>query len=109
MESNDYARRCHAVALSIESNRRFIRRLCFSITKTHRDVAAFVALLRFSPQSGVSIDINFDVDHAGATADGAVLDVLLARSLRQVDGDDDFLATGVTDVARFILHGGSSK
>ena len=49
-----------------------------------------------------------DVNHAGVTADGAILDVLLIRSLSQVDGHDDFLAASVTDVTGFILHGGSA-
>src|SRR5947209_59682 len=48
--------------------------------------------------------INLDVYDVRAAADRAILDVLLARPRRQVDGHDDLLAAGVADVAGLVLH-----
>jgi hypothetical protein len=42
--------------------------------------------------------------HIWAAADPAILDVLLRRPRRQVDGQDDLLAARVTDVTGLVLH-----
>jgi len=40
-----------------------------------------------------------------ATTNGAVLAVFLAIPVAEVDGYDDLLATGLTDVAGLVVHG----
>src|SRR5213595_1329342 len=60
--------------------------------------------LPFRPHPDVTVVINHDVYDVRATADRAILDVLLARPRRQVDGHDDLLAAGVADVAGLVLH-----
>src|SRR5262245_32606211 len=61
-------------------------------------------LLPFRPHPHVAVVIHLDVDDVRATADRAILDVLLLRPRRQVDGYDDLLAAGVADVAGLVLH-----
>src|SRR6516162_405225 len=61
-------------------------------------------LLPFRPHPHVAILFNLDVDDVRAAADGAILDVLLARPCRQVDGHDDLLAAGIAGVAGLVLH-----
>src|SRR5437868_5824256 len=61
-------------------------------------------LLPFRPCPPVAVLVNLDVDHVRAAAYRAVLDVLLARPRRQVDGDHDLLAAGIALVAGLVLH-----
>ena len=56
-------------------------------------------LLRFSPHSGVSIPVKFDMDHIGPAADRAVFDVFLTRALREVERRDDLLAAGIARIS----------
>src|SRR5262249_41030673 len=65
-------------------------------------------LLPLRPHPHVAVLVNFDVDDVRAAADGAILDVLLARPCRQVDGHDDLLATGVAGVAGLVFHRSAS-
>ena len=46
--------------------------------------------------------LNLNMNDVRMTADGAVLDIFLARPGRQIDRNDDFLAAGVADVAGFF-------
>src|SRR5262249_15664479 len=48
--------------------------------------------------------VPIDVDHVRAAAYRAVLDVLLARPRRQVDGHEDVLPAGIALVAGLVLH-----
>src|SRR6516165_1827843 len=61
-------------------------------------------LLSFRPHPYVAILFNLDVDDVRAAADGAILDVLLARPCRKVDGHHDLLAAGIACVAGLVLH-----
>ena len=61
-------------------------------------------LFQFSPHSGVSIFVEFDVDQIGSAANWTVLDILLARALGYVEGNDDLFAAGITGVAGFVFH-----
>src|SRR5438477_4166158 len=61
-------------------------------------------LLPFRPHPHVAVLVNLDVDDVRAAADRAILDVLLARPCRQVDGHDDLLAAGIAGVAGFVFH-----
>ena len=62
-------------------------------------------LLPLRPHPHVPVVINLDVNDIRAAADRAILDVFLAGSRCQVDGHDDLLAAGITDVAGFVFHG----
>ena len=64
--------------------------------------------LAFRPHAHLAVFVNLDANHVWPATNRTVLDVLLARSRRQIDGYDDLLAAGVTDVARLILHSVSS-
>src|SRR5215207_4277343 len=59
------------------------------------------ALFQFGGDGGFAVGVDIDVDDVCATADGAVFDVLLLFTLREVDGDDDFFAAGAADVGGF--------
>src|SRR5262245_45695925 len=61
-------------------------------------------LLPFRPDPHVAILFNLDVDDVRTAADGAILDVLLARPCRQVDGHHDLLAAGIAEVAGLVFH-----
>src|SRR5439155_19849502 len=61
-------------------------------------------LLPFRPHPHVAVLVNLDVDHVRAAAYRAVLDVLLARPRRQVDGHHDLLPAGIALVAGLVLH-----
>src|SRR5262249_11932300 len=65
-------------------------------------------LLPLRPHPHVAVLVNFDVDDVRAAADGAILDVLLARPCRQVNGHDDLLAAGIAGVAGLVLHRSAS-
>src|SRR6516165_11986089 len=65
-------------------------------------------LLPFSPYPHITVLFNLDVDDVRAAADRAILDVLLARPCRQVDGHDDLLAAGIAGVAGLVLHRSAS-
>src|SRR5262245_45471676 len=55
-------------------------------------------LLPFRPHPHVAAPFNLDVDDVRAAADGAILDVLLARPCRQVDGHHNLLTAGIAEV-----------
>src|SRR5262245_31619203 len=61
-------------------------------------------LLPLRPHPHVAVLFNLDVDDVRAATDGAILDVLLARPCRQVNGHDDLLAAGIAGVAGLVLH-----
>jgi hypothetical protein len=44
------------------------------------------------------------MNNVWATANGTVFYILLFGSIRQIDGNDDLLPTGITDVAGFVFH-----
>ena len=58
----------------------------------------------FRPDARFAVGVDFDVNHTGSTADGAVFGVLLRGSFRQIDRDDDLLAARVANVAGFVMH-----
>ena len=61
-------------------------------------------LLLLRPRPNLSVLVKLDVNHVGSAANGAVLDVFLDGSRRQVDGDDDFFTAPITNVACFVFH-----
>src|SRR5262249_48853998 len=61
-------------------------------------------LLPLRPHPRVAVLVNLDVNDVRAAADGTILDVLLARPCRKVDGHDDLLAAGIAGVAGLVLH-----
>src|SRR6516162_4296746 len=61
-------------------------------------------LLPLRPHPHVAILFNLDVDDVRAAADRAILDVLLARPCRQVDGHHDLLAAAIAGVAGLVGH-----
>ena len=61
-------------------------------------------LLQFSPHSGISILVEFDVDQIGSAADWTILNILLTGTLRYIKWSDDLLAAGFADVAGFVFH-----
>src|SRR5262249_25075391 len=60
--------------------------------------------LPFRPHPHVAVLLNLDVDDVRAAADGAILDVLLARPCPQAEGHDDPLAAGIAGVAALVFH-----
>jgi hypothetical protein len=48
--------------------------------------------------------VDLDVDHIRSAADGTIFDILLAFAGREVDRDDNLLATRITDVAGLVIH-----
>src|SRR4051812_897056 len=56
------------------------------------------------PHSYFPIFVNLDANDVRSATNRTVLNVLLARSSRQIDRDDDLFAAGVTDVACLILY-----
>src|SRR6516162_10004233 len=75
-----------------------------AIPGLNRSEACGVMLLPLCPPPHVAVLFKLDVDDVRAAADGAILDVLLARPCRKVDGHDDLLAAGIAGVAGLILH-----
>lgn len=67
-------------------------------------VSAMV-LFGFGPDTGFAIFVDFQVNDVGVAANGAVFDVILRAAGGKVDGDDNFFAARVADVAGFIVHG----
>ena len=61
-------------------------------------------LFSFTPTAYLSVWIKLYVNEVGIAADWTILDVTLIRSAGDVNGNDDFLATGITDVASFVVH-----
>jgi len=45
-----------------------------------------------------------DVDDVRATTHGTVFDVLLIDTCRHVNRNDNYFATGITDVGGIVLH-----
>lgn len=67
-------------------------------------VTSWAILLSLHPHLHVLVLVNLDVNDVWATANGAVLDVLLRRTCRQVDRHHDFLPAGIAVVAGLVLH-----
>ena len=44
------------------------------------------------------------MDDASPAADGAILDILLARPRRRINRDHDLLTASIADVAGFVVH-----
>jgi hypothetical protein len=62
------------------------------------------------PDSGrLTVAEEFQVNHVGVAADGAVLDVLLLGAAGGIPRDDDPLATGGTDVRPLRRSGGGGS
>src|SRR5205809_1022386 len=61
-------------------------------------------LLSRCPHADIAILVDFDVNQVWPATNGAVLDVLLAGAARKIDGNDDLLAAGITDVTGLVLH-----
>ncbi len=66
------------------------------------------ALFRLRPHSRLTLLVDLDVNYICPTADGTVLDILLRRARRCIDGYHDFLAAGIAHIARIAAHGGDS-
>ena len=67
----------------------------------------FTLRASLGPSDDLNAPILIDVqdEQVRATTDGAVLAVLLAIPGAEVDGNDDLLATGLTDVAGLVVQG----
>jgi len=61
-------------------------------------------LFGVSTELHIAIASDVNVDHDGSTTHGTIFNVFLIGSFRGIDGDDDFFAAVVTDVAGFGLH-----
>ena len=61
-------------------------------------------LFRLGPHADLAVLVDFHMDYIRPTADRTILDILLALSRRQVEWHHDLLATGITDVGRFVPH-----
>src|SRR5262245_13423637 len=57
-----------------------------------------------SPDSHFAVLLHLDVNDVRTAAHGAVLDVFLLGTSRQVDGYDDLFATRLADVVCLVLH-----
>src|ERR1700677_5069865 len=64
----------------------------------------FLELLSCRPHPHVSFLVDLDMDDVRAAAHGAILDVLLPRSRRQVDGQDNLLTAGIANVTGLVFH-----
>jgi hypothetical protein len=60
---------------------------------TGRGSGSFVVLLLFRPRPHFGGALDLNVNEVWSATDRAVLDVFLARSRRQIDRDDNLLAT----------------
>jgi hypothetical protein len=65
---------------------------------------SFVVLLPFCPYPHFAGALDLHVNEVWSATDRAVLDVLLARSRRQIDRDDNLLATRFAVVFGFLSH-----
>lgn len=69
-------------------------------------MGSIVVLVGFSPDVGIAVVINLNVDCICSAADGTVLHIRLACAFGEVRRNDDFLPTRITDVASCFLRGG---
>ena len=53
--------------------------------------------------------VDVDVDHVGVATDRAISHIFLFRTDRQIDWNNDFLATGCASVAGFFIHFGDTS
>lgn len=67
-------------------------------------IIIWLFLFFFRPHPHVPSPVNFNVNDVWRTAHGAVLDILLRRPRRGVDGRHDFFPAGIADVAGVVLH-----
>lgn len=56
------------------------------------------------PNAHIAVLFKLNLDDDGATTHRTILDVFLSASPRWINRDHDLFATGVTDVACFVLH-----
>jgi len=54
----------------------------------------------------LAVFVNLDVNYVGTAADGAILYVFLGDARRPIDRDHDLIAARITDIIRFVVHGG---
>ncbi len=57
-------------------------------------------LLMYAFDVSLAVGIDIHMQRHGMAADRAVLDIILMRPCRKIDGDDDLLAARITDVCR---------
>jgi len=60
------------------------------IERLNEDLQAETALLCFSPGLQLTFGADINMNHIRVAADGTILDIILNRPLRVVDGNDDF-------------------
>lgn len=75
------------------------------LPRASEDFARIGRLFRLRPDAHLTLLVDFDVDQIGATADGAILDVLLRIARRKVERDDDLFSAGIADIGGFVMHG----
>ncbi len=66
------------------------------------------ALFRLRPHSRLTLLVDLDVNYICPTADGTVLDILLDRARRRIDGYHDFFTAAIAHIARIAAHGDDS-
>jgi len=52
--------------------------------------------------------VERDMNYVRPTADGAVLDILLCRARRRIDGYHDYFAAGIAHIVRIAAHADDS-
>lgn len=62
-----------------------------------------------TPNPDLAIFINFDIDNARVTANGAILNVLLLTALRKINRDNNLFATRIANVTRFAVQINTSQ
>jgi len=70
-------------------------------------MGSIVVLFGFSPDLGITVVINLNVDCICSAADWTVLHIRLTCAFGEVQRNDDFLPTRIADVASFFLRGGN--
>ena len=77
-----------------------------SVVRNNSEVQSIVVLFWFRPDVGITVVINLNVDCICSAADWTVLHIRLTCAFGEVQRNDDFLATGIADVASFFLRSG---
>src|SRR5688572_4447832 len=73
-------------------------------TKDEAPSGGWAFLLPFRPNPNVVALVNLDVNDVWAAAHRAVLDILLRRPRREIDGYHDLLPAGIARVAGLVFH-----
>lgn len=98
-----------AIGYKARTVTRFWKRFPSCARKIRRGSESLLALLRLRPHDSLPTLVDLDVNYVRPTADGVVLDILLGRARRCIDGYYDFFAAGIADIARIAPHGDDSN